>query len=252
MKAKSIKGKSSGEIKTALHLKMVLFFLTIFSFANLMQAQDITTFNFTFNHMALSVKDVNASVEFYKKVLQLEEITNRSAIEGIRWLSLGEDKELHLISIVKENVNVNKAVHLALTTKNFDEFIRRLEVLKVPYVDWLGIPNTVNKRADGVKQIYFKDPDGYWIEINNSYSATPSVQQIKDEVWQLEENYWKYVKANDLKSYLTLWDDNFIGYPTNNNITDKEHITDWIMDMYKDKSRKFHYELTRQAETVCG
>ena len=235
-----------------MQLKKVLLFLTTIAFANLLQAQDSITFNFTFNHMALSVKDVNASVEFYKKVLQLEEITNRSAIEGIRWLSLGEDKELHLISIVKENVNVNKAVHLALTTKNFDEYIRRLEVLKVPYGDWLGIPNTVNKRADGVKQIYFKDPDGYWIEINNSYSATPSVQQIKDEVWQLEENYWKYVKANDLKSYLTLWDDNFIGYPTNNNITDKEHITDWIMDMYKDKSRKFNYELTRKVENVFG
>ncbi len=252
MQANSIKGKSPEEIKTALPLKKVVLFIIIFAFANLLQAQDSTTFNFTFNHMALSVKDLDASVAFYKNVLQLKEIENRSSIEGIRWLSLGEDKELHLISIVKENVHINRAVHLALTTKNFDEFISRLEDLKVPYGDWLGTPNTVNKRADGVKQIYFRDPDGYWIEINNSYTATPSVQQIKDEVWQLKENYWKYVKDNDLKSYLTLWDDNFIGYPTNNNITGKENITDWITDMYKDKSRKFNYELTRKVENVFG
>jgi len=206
MKAKSIKEKSAEEIKATSRLKKILFFITIFAFANLLQAQDNTTFNFNFNHMAFSVKDLDASVAFYKNVLQLKEIENRSAIEGIRWLSLGENKELHLISIVKENVSVNRAVHLALTTNNFDDLVRRLEELKVPYSDWLGTPNTVNKRADGVKQIYFKDPDGYWIEINNSSTATPSVQQIKDEVWQLEENYWKYVKDNDLKSYL-----NFMG-----------------------------------------
>lgn len=130
-------------------------------------AQDTTTFNFNFNHLALSVKDVNRSAEFYKKVLQLQEITNRTKMEGIRWLSLGENKELHLISLVKENVAINKAVHLALTTQNFDAFIKQLEEMNIAYSDWPGTPHTVNKRADGVKQIYFQDPDGYWIEINN-------------------------------------------------------------------------------------
>ncbi len=130
-------------------------------------AQGTTTFNFNFNHLALSVKDVNRSAEFYKKVLQLQEITNRTKMEGIRWLSLGENKELHLISLVKENVAINKAVHLALTTQNFDAFIKQLEEMNIAYSDWPGTPHTVNKRADGVKQIYFQDPDGYWIEINN-------------------------------------------------------------------------------------
>jgi lactoylglutathione lyase len=27
---------------------------------------------------------------------------------------------------------------------------------------------TITTRVDGVKQIYFKDPDGYWIEINDA------------------------------------------------------------------------------------
>jgi predicted enzyme related to lactoylglutathione lyase len=85
-------------------------------------AQDKNEFNFSFNHMALSVKELDVSVEFYKKVFQLAEIKNRSAIEGIRWLSAGEDKELHLISIMKEPVKINKAVHLAFTTRTFDAF----------------------------------------------------------------------------------------------------------------------------------
>lgn len=137
------------------------------SFAGFVQAQDTTSFNFTFNHLALSVKDVNRSIDFYKKVLNVKEITNRTKIEGIRWLSLGEDKELHLISIIKETFTINKAIHLGLTTPNFDAFIKRLELLKVNYSDWPGTPHTINQRADGVKQIYFQDPDSHWIEVNN-------------------------------------------------------------------------------------
>ena len=70
--------------------------------------------------MALSVKDVDRSIDFYKKVLNLKEITNRSKIEGIRWLSLGEGKELHLISTLKDPFTINKAIHLGLTTPNLD------------------------------------------------------------------------------------------------------------------------------------
>src|SRR5688572_29735929 len=89
----------------------------------------------TFNHIALSVKDVNRSADFYKNVLDLQEITNRSQIEGIRWFSLGEGKEVHLISTVKENVVINKAVHLALTTTKFDDFIATLNKMKITYSD---------------------------------------------------------------------------------------------------------------------
>ena len=148
-------------------MRKILFLIIAISFASFIHAQDTTSFNFTFNHLALSVKDVDRSIDFYKKVLNLKEITNRTKIEGIGWLSLGEDKELHLISILKDPFSINKAIHLGLTTPSFDSFVRRLDVLKIAYSDWLGTPHTINSRADGVKQIYFQDPDGYWIEVNN-------------------------------------------------------------------------------------
>lgn len=229
------------------------FVLIAFVISFLMSAaQDEFAFNFAFNHMALSVKDVQVSVDFYTKVFQLKEITNRSAIEGIRWLSMGEGKELHLISVVKEPFVLNKAIHLAMATKNYDAFISHLDKSGIMYYDWAGKEHTVNTRADGVKQIYFKDPDGYWIEINNGYTVTKTEEQIKNEVWQLEENYWKYVKENDLKSYVTLWDEKFIGYPGNNKIAGKDHITDWIEDMDKNKTGAFDYTLTRKEENVFG
>jgi len=147
-------------------MNKLLFLPLLLSLNGLMQAQD-TSFKFSVNHLALSVKDVNRSAEFYMKVLKLPEIVNRSKIEGVRWFLMSDGRELHLISVIKETVTINKALHLGLSTANFDNFMKYFKELKIPYSDWPGKPNTVNIRADGVKQIFFQDPDGYWIEINS-------------------------------------------------------------------------------------
>jgi catechol 2,3-dioxygenase-like lactoylglutathione lyase family enzyme len=148
-------------------MKKTSLLLLAFVLSGFLQAQDAGTYNFTFNHIALSVKDVNRSADFYKKVLGLNEITNKTKIEGIRWLSLGEEKELHLISILNEDVTIKKALHFALTTSYFDSFIKALDEMKISYSDWPGTPQRINMRADGIKQIFFQDPDGYWIEVNS-------------------------------------------------------------------------------------
>ncbi|NEU09317.1 VOC family protein [Flavihumibacter sp. R14] len=122
---------------------------------------------FKFNHLAISVSNLQTSAEFYNRVLGLEEIANRGKVEGVRWFSFGDGRELHLISIVKKGVTTNKAVHLALTSSSFDSFVTKLQSLKIPYSDWPGNVNKVNVRADGIKQIFFQDPDGYWIEVNS-------------------------------------------------------------------------------------
>ena len=152
-------------------MKKLVFFIIIIALTTTLKAQDSIAFDFTFNHMALSVTNLDSSVSFYEKVFQLKEISNRSKIEGIRWLSLTEGKELHLISIIKEKVTANKALHLAFTTQNFDAFVSRLDAMHISYSDWPGTPHAITKRADGVKQVYFQDPDGYWIEVNNGYAA---------------------------------------------------------------------------------
>ena len=80
---------------------------------------------------------------------------------------MGDGRELHLISVIKEPVTINKALHLGLSTASFDDFMKKLIELKIPYSDWPGKANTVNIREDGIKQIFFQDPDGYWLEVNN-------------------------------------------------------------------------------------
>jgi catechol 2,3-dioxygenase-like lactoylglutathione lyase family enzyme len=143
-------------------LILILFFVS-FSITNLAQE----TISMVFNHVALSVKDVDVSADFYKNVLNLNEIVNRTEMEGIKWFSLGEDKELHLVSILKSDVIINKAVHFALTTPTFDAFVENLEQMNIPYSSWQGEDHKITIRADGVKQIYLQDPDRYWIEVNS-------------------------------------------------------------------------------------
>lgn len=140
-----------------------VFFLCFVTSTILAQDPDVV-----FDHVALSVSNAQESIEFYNKTLGLEEITNRTEKEGIRWMSLGEGKELHLVSTIKEKVQLNKAVHFAVKVRDFDGFIERLKNMKISYSDWPGSPNVVSVRADGIRQIYFQDPDGYWIEVNSA------------------------------------------------------------------------------------
>jgi lactoylglutathione lyase len=146
-------------------MKRTTLLLLAIIFTGSMFAQE--TLSLKMDHLALSVKDLDRSVAFYTTVLQLQEITNLTRKEGIRWISLGDGKELHLVSIIKEPVTINKAVHLAFKTANFDSLIKTLEIRNITYSDWPGALNKINIRADGIKQIYFQDPDGYWIEVNS-------------------------------------------------------------------------------------
>ncbi|MAQ75236.1 MAG: glyoxalase [Aquimarina sp.] len=126
---------------------------------------------FTFNHIALSVQDVDASVAFYQHVLDLSEIKNTASDSKTRWLSIGEGKQLHLIPRPDAIIKINKAVHFALSTTDIDTFISKLKELKIEYSDWRDTPNKDYVRKDGIRQVYFQDPDGYWIEVNNDIAS---------------------------------------------------------------------------------
>ncbi|WP_298767281.1 VOC family protein [uncultured Polaribacter sp.] len=125
-------------------------------------------FSLEINHIALSVKDVDKSVAFYKKVLCLKEIENTASNSKTRWLALAENKQLHLIPRPNLEVKTNKAIHFALSTNNFKQVLNHLNTLEIPFSDWKNTPNKNYIRKDGVQQIYFQDLDQYWVEVNNT------------------------------------------------------------------------------------
>lgn len=125
-------------------------------------------FSFSMNHIALAVKDVSVSIGFYQNVLQLKEIPNTASNSKTRWVATDDGRQLHLIPRPKAEIKTDKAVHFALATANFNAFLAVLENYNIEHSDW---PNSANKnyvRKDGVRQVYFQDPDGYWIEINDA------------------------------------------------------------------------------------
>ncbi|SFJ65531.1 Catechol 2,3-dioxygenase [Olleya namhaensis] len=123
---------------------------------------------FVLDHIALSVKDVDLSVAFYQSVFRIEEVKNTASSSKTRWLALTDHKQIHLIPRPELEVKTNKAVHFALATPNFDAFVKHLKSLEVYYSDWRDTPKKDYVRDDGIQQIYFQDPDGYWIEVNNA------------------------------------------------------------------------------------
>jgi lactoylglutathione lyase len=84
------------------------------------------------------------------------------------WFSVGVKSHLHVISGATTKTAHDKNAHLCFSVASVPEFVKVLVKNKVEYENWAGEKMTITTRVDGVKQIYFKDPDGYWIEINDA------------------------------------------------------------------------------------
>ena len=123
-------------------------------------------FTFSINHIAISVKDVDLSIAFYQKIFQLKEIENTASNSKTRWLGFNDGRQLHLIPRPDAVIKTNKAVHFALATSEFETFVKHIQNLEIEYSDWINTPTKDYIRKDGIPQIYFQDPDGYWIEVN--------------------------------------------------------------------------------------
>ncbi|MGC1515928.1 MAG: VOC family protein [Maribacter sp.] len=126
------------------------------------------SFDFQYDHYSLIVKDLEKVGAFYKEVLKLEEIPHPSAPTGFKWFRIHRNSQLHLIGKDSVAMEHSKSVHLCLATQQLDAFITHLEEQKITYWDWPGTEQTVTLRADGVRQIYLKDPENNWVEINNA------------------------------------------------------------------------------------
>ena len=124
------------------------------------------------DHVALHVADLDASVAFYSGVFRLEEIP--AAAKGRRWLSLGKGVALHLLGGRAAPVVDDRSVHLAITSDSLEPILQRLKDRRIAWSDFAGTQGTVGTvRADGVRQVFFRDPDGYWIEVNDALKNIP-------------------------------------------------------------------------------
>lgn len=119
------------------------------------------------NHIAVYVQDLGASTAFYKDVLQLQEIPEPFKDGLHTWFTLGPAGQLHLIQGAAGGITPNKNDHLCFSVVSIEDFIANLDRHQIEYTNWPGTAKAPTVRVDGVKQIYFQDPDGHWIEVNN-------------------------------------------------------------------------------------
>jgi Ca2+-binding EF-hand superfamily protein/catechol 2,3-dioxygenase-like lactoylglutathione lyase family enzyme len=118
------------------------------------------------NHYAIVVKDVAASLRFYKDVLGLQQIKRPNFDRHGAWLTAG-NIEVHLIKgepAVHKGDNLVVS-HLSLETDHVDKVLDLLKKMGIQYSRNVSVPNA---EEDGVVIQYFiRDPDGYYVEICN-------------------------------------------------------------------------------------
>lgn len=147
--------------KITLHSVLLLSF---FFFQNAMAQQKPAVLN----HIAVYVSDLNKSTAFYCTVFNLKEIPEPFKDGKHTWFSLGNAGALHLIQGAKGHQTFDKNEHLCFSVSSIDVFTQMLSAKNIPFEDWAGKAGAVTVRVDGVKQVYFKDPDGHWLETNDA------------------------------------------------------------------------------------
>jgi lactoylglutathione lyase len=147
-------------------MKTKILFILFFLSAITMHAQKPKAI---LNHIAVYVTDLSKSTAFYQNIIGLDTIPEPFHDGKHTWFKVGEHSHLHLIQGAAGPSPLSKNSHLCFSVASMDSVTAGLRKSGIIYEDWAGTKGSITKRVDGVHQIYFKDPDGYWIEINDDH-----------------------------------------------------------------------------------
>jgi lactoylglutathione lyase len=117
-----------------------------------------------FEHYAIFVRDLARSAEFYREVMGFEQIPEPFKDDQHIWFNIGGTLQIHLITPKQTDVPPTPDFHFAFKVPSIHRFIERLNATQIAYGDGANL-GQIRTRPDGMLQIYFQDPDGYWIEV---------------------------------------------------------------------------------------
>lgn len=104
-----------------------------------------------------------------------------------------------------------------------------------------------------MKTVHFRHLAALLIAFAGTLAWGQRMNDDEQAVWRLEEDYWRYVKEQDLDRYLALWHERFVGWPGfSATPMGKANIADWIAPLHADPARVFDYELIREAVRSFG
>ena len=145
--------------------KITLTFIITFGILFSLKSQS----NLKFDHQALPVNNLKITGDFYRDILGFKDIPTLVGTKYThRWLANYEGKEIHLIFSNDEIQKTPKQIHMAFSPLDFDKFIDHLKKNNVVFTNYKLEVGVVQVRKDGIKQLWMRDPQGYWIEINSA------------------------------------------------------------------------------------
>lgn len=119
----------------------------------------MSKFNFTLHHASLVVSDTEASLRFYRDVLDMDQTERPDLGFPGAWLQLGA-QQIHLLEVANPDPTTGRPEHggrdrhVALTVSNLDPVRETL--------DRNGIVYTLSK--SGRRALFCRDPDGNALE----------------------------------------------------------------------------------------
>src|SRR5208282_1513391 len=91
-----------------------------------------------FSHTTIYVTNLQKSSDFYKQVMQLEQIAEPFHDNKHTWFKIGEHGQLHVVSgataVIPHDINI----HLAFAVPSLADFMKHLDTYKVKYGNWAG------------------------------------------------------------------------------------------------------------------
>ena len=117
------------------------------------------------NHVALYVRDLEASKYFYGKVLGLPPLAHPDFPFPVAWFSLGS-QALHLIADTQNQDKERHSLHVALLVEDAAAAAKTLQERGVSLLRGPG------PRPEGATQVFFYDPDGYLLELVSEAAGT--------------------------------------------------------------------------------
>lgn len=152
-------------------MKTLISLIAVLTLASLSMTKCIAQTNkkesATLNHIAVYVSDLDKSGIFYESLLNLPQIEEPFKDGKHIWFTLGSAGQLHLIKGAQKGIKYDKNEHLCFSVSSITDFIAKLDKAHIDYSNWPGTEKAPTVRPDGVKQIYFQDPDGHWLEVND-------------------------------------------------------------------------------------
>lgn len=148
-------------------MRILILFLLLLGITAKTDAQEVKI-AVQLNHTAIYVKDLQKAAFFYEHVIGLDTIPEPFRMGRHKWFRIGPKMALHIILGAKEVKEYYKNQHTCFSVSDMKLFVDRLKKNNIVFEDVSGNQGAITKRVDGVQQIWFRDPDGYWIEVNDA------------------------------------------------------------------------------------